>query len=104
MAPDEYTLMPTHMRNRFSVGELQNLELHEPFSFTKGCRVMRIRQERNPYADPADYGNLLFDLVRDPGQEKPLADEKTEARLLTEMKKLMMGNDVPEELYEIYGI
>src|SRR5690606_23108258 len=38
----DYTLMPTHMRNRFDVSELQDIELAEPFSFTKGCRVMRI--------------------------------------------------------------
>ncbi len=38
----EYTLMPTHMRKIFGVDELQDIELQEPFSFTKGCRTMKI--------------------------------------------------------------
>ena len=37
-----YTLMPTHMRARFHVDELQDIELSEPFSFTKGVRLMKI--------------------------------------------------------------
>ncbi len=39
----EYTLMPTHMRHRFTVEELQEIELAEPFQFTKGCRTMKIK-------------------------------------------------------------
>jgi hypothetical protein len=35
-----YTLMPTHMRSRFSVAELQEISLQEPFSFTKGVPTM----------------------------------------------------------------
>ena len=36
----EYTLMPTHMRCMFQPEELAGMELAEPFSFTKGCKVM----------------------------------------------------------------
>ena len=42
----EYTLMPTHMRSPFGPEELQDIELAEPFSFTKGCRVMKIEPRR----------------------------------------------------------
>ena len=35
-----YTHMPTHMRRTFEVGELQDIQLAEPFRFTKGCRTM----------------------------------------------------------------
>lgn len=38
-----YTLMPTHMREMFPPKELQELELSEPFSFTKGCRLLKIK-------------------------------------------------------------
>ena len=30
------------MRDLFSVEELQTAELSEPFSFTKGCKLMKI--------------------------------------------------------------
>ena len=33
----EYTLMPTHMRSRFGVEELQDIQLAEPFAFTGGA-------------------------------------------------------------------
>ncbi|MEE4194386.1 MAG: sulfatase, partial [Anaerolineae bacterium] len=38
----EYTHMPTHMRGMFSVEELQDITLAEPFDFTQNCRTMRI--------------------------------------------------------------
>ena len=41
----EYTLMPTHMRCMFQPEELQEIQLAGPFSFTKGCQVMKIKAE-----------------------------------------------------------
>ncbi len=38
----EYTLMPTHMRTRFEVRELQQWEKYPGFKFMKGCQVMQI--------------------------------------------------------------
>jgi arylsulfatase A-like enzyme len=94
----EYTLMPTHMRARFSVAEMQNVELAEPFTFTKGCRTMKIPagSRMNPYF----YGTLLFDLQNDPGQEHPIVDEKVERRMIKLMVALMQANDAPPEQYE----
>lgn len=37
--------MPTHMRQMFQPEELQNIELAGPFSFTKGCKVMKIEKK-----------------------------------------------------------
>ena len=50
----QYTLMPTHMRGRFTVEELQTAELAKPFSFTKGCPLVKTRcaawgAEQDPY-------------------------------------------------------
>jgi hypothetical protein len=94
----EYTHMPTHMRSRFSVAEMQHVELAEPFSFTKGCRTMKIPAgaRLNPYM----YGTLLFDLQNDPGQEHPLVDEAVERRMISLMVALMRENDAPPEQYE----
>lgn len=99
----EYTLMPTHMRNIFSVEELQDIELAEPFSFTKGCKLMKI-PARFRMTAPQKFGTLLFDLVNDPQQEHPLEDAGVEARMIEHMLRLMAENDAPEEQYRRLGL
>lgn len=37
----QYTLMPVHMMGRFCTDELKTLQLAGPFTFTKGCRLLR---------------------------------------------------------------
>ncbi len=98
----EYTLMPNHMRHRFTAAELQDFELAEPFSFTKGCRTLKVasRQTENP---PPRY-TLLFDLESDPGQESPVDNVAEEARLSARMAELMRANDAPVEQFERLGL
>jgi arylsulfatase A-like enzyme len=98
----EYTLMPTHMRRMFSVEELQSIELAEPFSFTKGCKTLKIAGSAwiNPYL----YGSLLFDLQNDPGQERPLVDDELETRMIKLLARLMRQNDAPAEQFQRLGI
>ena len=98
----EYTLMPNHMRHRFTAAELQDFELAEPFSFTKGCRTLKVasRQTDNP---PPRY-TLLFDLESDPGQESPVDNVAEEARLSARMAELMRANDAPVEQFERLGL
>src|SRR5690606_6929986 len=61
LSPDmpiyEYTLMPTHIRTRFSVEELQTAELAEPFDFTKGCPVLKMAGR--PWGEPTGLTTLL---------------------------------------------
>lgn len=101
-----YTLMPTHMRNRFGIKELQNTELSEPFSFTKGCKVLKIRSFGIPELDfnPYNFGTLLFDIKKDPFQEHPLNDPKLEAKMIAHLLKLMKESDAPSEQYERLGL
>lgn len=94
----EYTLMPTHMRARFSVAELQNMELAESFIFTKGCRPLKITA--NTRINPYIYGTLLFDLQNDPLQQTPIVDEAVERRMIELMVTLMQANEAPPEQYE----
>lgn len=98
----EYTLMPTHMSERFGVEELQNIELAEPFSFTKGCRTMKIAAKgaMNP---PTNFGSKLYCLQNDPKQEHPIRDDEKEAELANEMIRLMKETDAPEEYYAYLG-
>jgi arylsulfatase A-like enzyme len=100
----DYTLMPTHMRKRFSVEEMRSAELVGPFSFTKGCPVLKTKscpwEDRNYH----QFGTLLFDLEHDPRQEQPLDDPAVEERIIRRMIRLMQENDAPEEQYERLGL
>jgi hypothetical protein len=98
----DYTLMPTHMRNRFDVDELQDIELAEPFSFTKGCRVMRIAGR--PWASHHEFGTLLWDVEADPRQRQPLNDPAIEERMIRLMVQLLQQNDAPLEQYARLGL
>lgn len=99
----EYTLMPTHMRAPFSVAELRGkIDLAEPFSFTKGCRVMRIPAQARPKS--LELGTLLFDLQADPGQERPIQDPAVEQKMIDHLIRLMRECDAPEEQFERLGL
>lgn len=97
-----YTLMPTHMRSRFLPDELQNLQLSEPFSFTKGIQLLQI--PAHSYTSVQRYGTLLFDLEQDCEQRQPLVDYAVEARMLELLKTLMEENDAPPEQYIRLGL
>ncbi|MGO4495194.1 sulfatase [Paenibacillus sp. 2RAB27] len=98
----EYTLMPTHMHTMFDPKEFTGMELAAPFSFTKGCSVMRLLAANflNPYL----YGDLLFDLEADPSQEIVIADPEVEATMIDHIARLMREHDAPAEQYERIGI
>ncbi|MCX4547658.1 sulfatase [Streptomyces sp. NBC_01387] len=98
----EHTLMPTHMRGRFSPAELVDLELAEPFDFTKNVCTLRVpgRTLVNPY----HHGTLLFDLETDPEQHTPLVDDAAELRMATLLVELMRTNDAPPSQYERLGL
>lgn len=98
----DYTLMPTHMMARFSVDELQDLQLAEPFSFTKGCRTLRI--PARAWSDPYPFGTLLFDLETDPHQKSPLQDATIEQTMIAHMVRLMQANDAPVDQFERLGL
>ena len=98
----DYTLMPTHMRRTFGVEELQDIELQEPFRFTKGCRTMKIRGR--PWINPHPFGTMLFDLEKDSQQLEPVQDPAAEQRMIRLMSSLMRENDSPPEQFERLGL
>ncbi|TXK83974.1 sulfatase [Paenibacillus sp. N3.4] len=98
----EYTLMPTHMHTMFSPQELKGMELAEPFSFTKGCQVMKLNA--STYLNPYVYGDLLFDLEQDSTQKTTLDDTEVELRMIRLMSQLMVEQDAPREQFERVGI
>ncbi|OPZ07392.1 MAG: Arylsulfatase [candidate division BRC1 bacterium ADurb.BinA364] len=99
----DFTLMCTHMRSRFSPAELKDFDLAGPFSFTKGCRVLRIPFE-SPKAPPALGQPTLWDLLEDPGQERPIGDPEIELRMIDRMIRLMKDNAAPPEQFARLGL
>lgn len=109
LAPDknkpfyEYTLMPTHMRMMFQPEELKEIQLQEPFDFTKGVPTMKIKAGTG-LTDAANYGTRLYDLAMDPKQDNILEDVEKEVELLNAMITLLNDNDCPTERYERFGL
>ena len=100
----EYTLMPTHMRARFSPEELQKAAFVDGFSFTKGCKVLKIPCAVKNIAGMQRGDELLFDLQNDPHEEHPLHDAAVTARLKAAIVALLQENDAPKEIYNSYDL
>lgn len=100
----DYTLMPTHMRSLFSVEELQDISLAEPFEFTRGVRTMKIPARKPLDTHPHITRHMLWNVKEDPTQERPIEDAKVEARLAAAMKRLMQEYEAPREQYERLGL
>lgn len=105
---NEYTLMPTHMRHTFPVDELRDrIELAEPFSFTKGCRTMKIVGATDlPGKEVVerDFSTRLYDLETDPKQENPITDPEVERRLTAALAEQMQKCDAPSEQFVRLGL
>lgn len=102
---NEYTLMPTMMRNRMLPKQLKNMELAPPFSFTKDCQVLKIKNSGGESVKTDfRYGNMLFNVKEDPKQLNPIDDPAKEVELINEMIRLMKADDAPVEQFERLGL
>jgi len=102
----QYTVMPTHMKEFFSVAELRDATLVPPFSFSKGVPLMKVPSTpKSPVyfthgaGAQQDTRTVLFDLASDPSQLSPVADRAIERRLVDAMLGIMKAADAPAELY-----
>ncbi|MHC5034274.1 MAG: sulfatase [Planctomycetota bacterium] len=101
----EYTLMPTHMRRTFGIGEMQTARMAGPFSFTKGCPVMKVRSGGGKgRAEAPTFRNLLYDVRADPAQQRPIEDKKIEKMMIGHLVRLMKESDAPKEQYRRLGL
>ncbi|MDI2028196.1 sulfatase [Saccharopolyspora sp. TS4A08] len=100
---EEHTLMPTHMRARFSVAELAEWEPSDPLPFTKGVRVMRMPAAPT-WMNPWQHGTLLFDLHEDPEQEHPLRDDALELRMMRLLARRMHDSHAPRSQFDRLGL
>ncbi|MEE2657875.1 MAG: sulfatase-like hydrolase/transferase [Candidatus Latescibacterota bacterium] len=99
-----YTLMT--MRMRGFKGNLGEVELAEPFSFTEGMHPLRIPAKGN-ISQPVgtnDAGDLLYDLQADPEQTSPIDNETVRDRLASRMTELMLDCDAPPDQFERMGL
>ncbi len=107
----EYTLMPTHLRTRFSASEMKTAELVHGFNFTQEMPVLKVDAlmdaARIPMHDGEafrDTGTRLYDLENDPKQEKPFRNEAIETRLRGAIRRILAEHDCPAELYARYAL
>ncbi|HUT59682.1 MAG TPA: sulfatase [Phycisphaerae bacterium] len=100
-----YTHMPTHMRGFFSVAEMQTAQMARPFTFTKGCPVMKIDASGGSGMNQARrFGTALYDLKTDPRQLNPIRDAVVERRMIEMLVALMKAGDAPPEQFERLGL
>ncbi len=107
----EYTVMPTRITSFFTPEELSTTEIAEPFAFTKGARLMKIKgHDKIPMYRGLgmgffqDTGTVLFNTETDPKQLQPLDDSSVELRMAALMKKMMEANHAPPEAYARFGL
>jgi hypothetical protein len=102
----QYTLMPTPMKERFSVAELADATLAPPMPFTQGAPLLKVPvTPKSPVfyshgpGGQQDTHTVLYDLTSDPAQLQPIRDPAVEQRLSAEMARLMRANDAPRESF-----
>ena len=108
----EYTLMPTRMTSRFPISDLVGATLTDPFKFTKGAPVMKLKPRTNEEGNPVECQGMSFDntktqlynLDTDPKQENPITNPEIEAKLVAEMIHHMKCADAPAEMYARFNL
>lgn len=95
----EYTLMPCYMNSRMSTELLSRSKtVKDGFPFTKDYPLLKI-----PSKAQVREESLLFDIKRDPKQERPIEDTVEMKRLDGLLKELMVKNQAPREQLERFG-
>jgi len=112
----QYTVMPTHLWNRFTPQELAPATLAPPFGWTKQVPLLKVPAvPTTPVDSPSWYENYgpgclledvtrLYDVQTDPGQQAPLDDADLEARLAATMAALMAATEAPDEAFARVGL
>lgn len=109
---NNYTHMPTRMERRYQIEQLadERVELAEPFSFTKGCKTMKIpcpsqfETQKGVFVNPYSFGTMLYNVKEDPGQLYNIEDEELEEKMIRYMVDIMKENETPKEQYVRMGL
>ena len=107
----QYTLMPMHLKELFSVAELGDATLAEPSKFTRNTPVLRVpATPKSPFYNHQGPGvqhdatTVLFDLQTDPDQLHPINDAAIEARMRRLIVEQMQRAEAPPEYYHRFGL
>jgi hypothetical protein len=99
--------MPMHMKEFFSIDELQQAELVKSMPFSRATPVMKIPATlKSPFYNHQGPGTLkdtvsaVFDLQTDPLQKTPLADPVIQARMHQLAIDQMKVQHAPAEYFE----
>jgi len=102
----QYTVMPTHMKEFYSLEELREAELAPPQQYSKGVPLLRVpATPKSPLyklhgpASQHDTNTVMFDLENDPSQENPIDEPEIRERLIQSMVALMKENAAPPEYF-----
>jgi arylsulfatase A-like enzyme len=104
---NEYTLMPTRMRRRFTRSEMTGCELLPAQPYSNGFPVLKVPSAATM---PTGSGSLapletmLFDRAKDPQQNAPFRDAAIEQRLKALAFRLLVENEAPAEVFARYGL
>lgn len=104
---NQYTLMPMHMKELFSLDELQDAQWIPSAPFARSAPVMRVpATPKSPFYNHQGPGVLkdvesaLYDLATDPGQLAPIQDPQVEERMRELARAEMRRHDAPPEYFE----
>lgn len=127
----EYTMMPMHMRNLFSVAEMRKAKSipGDTFAFTKGSPIWKIPKgngngdrdfsdilingknseeakyiDNNSMVNSVNFGDKLFDMKKDPQQENEITDIEIETRMANLLQQAMKENGCPPEQFTRIGL
>jgi hypothetical protein len=103
---NQYTLMPLHMKEFFSIEELQEAKLIQSMPFSRSAPVLQIpATPKSPFyshqgpATLKDTESALFDLHTDPLQNHPLHDAALEERMRRMAVAQMKVQHAPVEYF-----
>lgn len=102
-----YTLSPAYMSDRMNEKDLSDFEISGPFSFTKGCRVLKIKPRelpRKPFLEYEPMRDRLYNIDKDPTETMEETNPEMVSLMIYNMKKLMKENDAPKEAYSRLGL
>lgn len=108
---NQYTLMTSDHTDFIKLEELRSASLSEPFSFTKDCKLLKIKANVFTPGSMGDssmnneiFESVLYDTEIDPAQRCPINDIELEQRMVGLMVKKMKENDAPLEQFTRLGL
>ena len=107
----QYTLMPMHLKELFSIAELADATLAPATPFSRGAPLLRVpATPKSPFYNHQGPGvqhdakSVLFDLRNDPDQLQPIADAAIESRMRALAVNEMRRAGAPPESFRRLGL